>query len=298
MSDSLSLENLSLEDKESVTKDLRQFRYHVVNVEVMGEGSQAKVYSAMRLKSGRRIAIKRIDYRKKLRHDIACHEVDALTKLRGHPHILRIYFACKSGEVRLIVTELCERGDLLEHLNRHGPYYREEEDAALIMRPILSAVSFAHSRGYVHRDIKLENIYVSAEGRIVLGDWGMSTTWSVTKKLSDYIGSTHYSAPEILCQQEYTGPEVDIWSIGVVFYAVMHAWLPFRFGKNHDYAESLESLLTKKPAFSPLCSDTAKSLILSMLNITPYLRPSARELLKHPWFSTGAPRQKTVAVDA
>ena len=168
----------------ALVPELCAFGYSVRDMKEIAAGNQGVVYSASR--KTRMVAIKRIDLsgRRGLKPDVSKEEVSTLIALKGHQNVLHILYACKTAHVRVLVTEYCPDGDLLTHMHEHGNYLLQEDELRRLFRPIVSAVEYAHSCGYIHRDLKLENIFLSS-GWIKVGDWGMSTKWHPTKTLTD-----------------------------------------------------------------------------------------------------------------
>lgn len=103
---------------------------------------------------------------------------------------------------------------MLDYINNRDAL-SEKETAALFLS-LVEAIEYTHLAGYAHRDIKLENIFLPKEAdRLLLGDWGLATPWSIKKRLKLFGGTLVYAAPEIVCGRPYIGPEVDIWSLGM-----------------------------------------------------------------------------------
>lgn len=107
--------------------------------------------------------------------------------------------------------EFAKDGTLLDLLNENGSF--DEEQARIIFRQIIEGVAYAHIRGFIHRDIKLENIFLH-EGQVKIGDWGFACV--VTNRLQHAsVGTLDYCSPEIVNGRPYRGPEVDVWSVSV-----------------------------------------------------------------------------------
>eukprot|EP00732_Lithocolla_globosa_P002929 Lithocolla_globosa_v1_NODE_2105_length_2166_cov_6.909522.p1 type:complete len:275 gc:universal NODE_2105_length_2166_cov_6.909522:998-174(-) len=149
------------------------------------------------------------------------------------------------------------------------------------------AVDYCHCRCIAHRDIKTENFLVSRSG-IRLIDFGMATIFneSENQMLSTYCGTLNFSAPEMLQRTPYRGPEVDIWSLGVVLYFLLSGRLPFCYKNvNHTW----EKIVAGEFRFhlGVAWPEKAKELICSMLRSDPLSRPTIKEVMEHEWLRTG-----------
>ena len=157
-----------------------------------------------------------------------------------------------------------------------------EEILAPIAYKILEVVHYTHQQGIVHRDIKLENIIFTNEARddILLVDWGLATEYSTLELLSLDCGSFHYCCPEILARESYFGPDVDVWSLGVLLYAALTGYFPFAGETPRDKLKCFQTSIS----FPLHISSEFHSLIQSFLQVNPKNRLSLSEALIHPWF--------------
>lgn len=140
-----------------------------------------------------------------------------------------------------------------------------------------------HDNGCVHRDIKCENILLTGEShrKVLLADFGFATTYRPSvKSLNDSVGSLHYSAPEVLLFSSYEGPELDVWSMGVVLYAWCSGRLPFGGTTN----EEISTRIITSSYFMQSCfGDLLKDLLAAMLEVDPKQRITMRGIRNHPW---------------
>jgi len=134
----------------------------------------------------------------------------------------------------------------------------------------------------IHRDIKLENILLDENNKAIVGDWGFAGYWSSEKKIKCNWGSIFYAAPEVLLGREYTGPEIDIWSLGVVLYAMITGRLPFAGNNNAEVAQNIIMGNYKVPSS---CSNNLSDLIYSMLQVDQNIRFNITQIKAHPWVS-------------
>lgn len=178
----------------------------------------------------------------------------------------------------------------MDYIVTHGRI--KEKLARKFFRQVVSAIDYCHSMGVIHRDIKAENLLLDHRLRVKLIDFGLSNQWVPGELLKTFCGSPTYTAPELIKRQEYEGPEVDVWALGVLLYALVCGSLPFD-------GNSFQELFTKiihgdyiVPEFvSPECRD----LIWSMLVVDPMKRASLDQIREHPWIKqSGEPIPKSV----
>jgi len=206
-------------------------------------------------------------------------EVEIMQKLQ-HKNILQVKTITEHNENVYIIMELIRNGDLLEYVNTKKKL--TEEEARKIFIQILDSLEYTHNKNIIHRDIKLENILLNENNEIILGDWGFAGYWSNDKKIKCKWGSIFYSAPEIILGNEYTGPEIDIWSLGVVLYAMVTGRLPFAGDNNFEVAKNIVMGNYKIPSY---CSSDLTDLIYSILQVDQNIRFNISQIKAHPWFS-------------
>jgi calcium-dependent protein kinase len=213
-----------------------------------------------------------------------------------HPNIIKLYETYEDQLYLHLVMELCTGGDVCERLITKG--FFSEEEAANIMKQLLSAVNYLHLNGITHRDLKPENfIYESETSDVIkICDFGMSIKTDNNFKLKSLAGTPYYLAPEVL-RGSYT-KSCDVWSLGVFLYFILLGRHPFK-------GASLESIYQKaSKARSSLdiesmerISTNAKELIRLMLNVNSSRRITMKEALKHRWFETFDSKKQIIPED-
>lgn len=138
----------------------------------------------------------------------------------------------ESRNMIYLVTEHAARGEIFDHLVANGRM--REEEASRVFSQIISAISYCHQLGVVHRDLKAENVLLDDDMNIKLADFGFSNTFIEGTPLSTWCGSPPYAAPEVFQGLAYDGPKADIWSLGVVLYVLVCGALPFDGATLHD----------------------------------------------------------------
>jgi len=202
-------------------------------------------------------------------------ELEALTTLQ-HENILSAVYNFESEKYYNIVTQLCE-GDLLAYINENGRV--SESEARNIIKQLISAMNYAWNKGFCHRDIKLDNIMLK-DGKVYLGDWGFATKINtLDDKFTEFVGSIPYECPQIILSESYKGTSADIWSMGVVLYALVTGELPFKASNN----TLMRNIVNGNYTIPEYISTELASLIVSMLEIEESDRITVVELQNHSW---------------
>uniref|UniRef100_K3YZK6 Non-specific serine/threonine protein kinase n=1 Tax=Setaria italica TaxID=4555 RepID=K3YZK6_SETIT len=253
---------------------------------------RGRVWEARHLRTGLRVAIKILCHAKmraaKLKPERE-PRVMRLLSLGRHPHVARFYEAIRppaagDNQYTYIVMELAESGELHDHVA-----VRErlpEAEARRIFQQLAAAVAYCHRNRVAHRDLKMENVLLDAEGSVKIADFGFSKLWSPGKMQSRSLGSPEYAAPELLEGRSYRGPEVDVWSCGVILYAMLCGRYPFDGADMSDLARNIRRGEFRLPSW---VSDDARDLISSMLIVRPEKRATLAEVTAHRWLQPDMP---------
>jgi len=209
-------------------------------------------------------------------------ELNAL-RVCNHPNIVQFYDVLETESRVYLVMEHLAAGELYDHILQQGRL--SEQEAARLFGQVVGAIQHCHQRGIVHRDLKPENILLTGSGDLKLVDFGLANYFDVradfaTKSLRTQCGSPHYAAPEILTGQKYSGPLADVWSLGVLLYAMVCGSLPFNARSIPALIKKIVEGRFKLPKF---LSPGAQHLIQSILQIAPENRPAIQTILDHPW---------------
>ncbi|KAI0497490.1 hypothetical protein KFK09_020719 [Dendrobium nobile] len=210
-------------------------------------------------------------------------EIQIMHHLSGQPNVISIKGAYEDAVAVHVVMELCAGGELFDRIIQKGHF--TERKAAELTRVIVGVVEACHSLGVMHRDLKPENflfVNQSEEAALKTIDFGLSIFFHPGEIFSDVVGSPYYVAPEVL-RKKY-GPEVDVWSAGVIIYILLSGVPPF-WAENEDgiFEEVLHGGLDFDSDPWPSISDSAKDLVRRMLVRDPKRRLKAHEVLCHPW---------------
>ncbi|ORD93015.1 KIN1, partial [Enterospora canceri] len=191
----------------------------------LGKGSSAKVVEAVDKETGETVAIKIIDRKAKNISDKRVFREVLICSLVSHPHVARLLDFFFTGKYFFLVFEHVSGEQLYNTVLQNGPI--GEERVRRYFRQILSAVDYLHKNAVVHRDLKIENIMIDKDDNVKLIDFGLSNFYEKEDQLSTFCGSLYFAAPELLQGNRYVGPEVDVWSLGVVLYVMLCGRVPF-----------------------------------------------------------------------
>ncbi|KAK1357663.1 Calcium-dependent protein kinase [Heracleum sosnowskyi] len=259
---------------------------------LLGHGQFGYTYVAVDRSNGDRVAVKKIDKNKMILpiavEDVK-REVRILKALSGHENVVQFYNAFEDDSYVYIAMELCEGGELLDRILAKKSSRYTEKDAARVVRQMLKVAAECHLHGLVHRDMKPENFLFKSpkeESALKATDFGLSDFIRPGKKFHDIVGSAYYVAPEVLKRK--SGPESDVWSIGVITYILLCGRRPF-WDKTEDGI--FKEVLRNKPDFRrkpwPTISNGAKDFVKKLLVKEPRARYTAAQALSHPWVREG-----------
>lgn len=210
-------------------------------------------------------------------------EVAIMKHLPKNSSIVSLKEACEDDNAVHLVMELCEGGELFDRIVARGHY--TERAAAAVTRTIVEVVQLCHKHGVIHRDLKPENfLFANKKENSPLKaiDFGLSIFFKPGERFSEIVGSPYYMAPEVL-KRNY-GPEIDIWSAGVILYILLCGVPPFWAESEQGVAQAiLRGIIDFKRDPWPNISESAKSLVKQMLEPDPKLRLTAKQVLEHPW---------------
>jgi len=190
------------------------------------------------------------------------------------------------------IMEYVPNGELFEYIVAKGRL--QEAEARSIFQQIVSGVAYCHLHMVVHRDLKPENLLMDGEDRIKLADFGLSNTMRDGKFLKTSCGSPNYAAPEVISGQLYAGPEVDVWSCGVILYAILCGSLPFDDENIRNLFRKIKGGIYTIPSY---ISKNAQDLIRQMLVVDPMRRITLDQVRSHSWFKTNLPRYLAIPED-
>lgn len=242
----------------------------------LGKGKFGSVTVCTRRSTGVRYACKSL-----AKADETVHrEVEIMQHLSGHPGVVTIQGVFEDRDYFHLVMELCPGGRLLDKMTKVGKF--SEDRAAKLITELVSVLKYCHEMGVVHRDVKPENILLTAAGKLKLADFGLAVRITTGQMVSGLAGSPAYVAPEVLLG-EYS-EKVDIWGAGVLLYALLVGALPFHGNSKDSVFESIkQTKLYFNHGVWESVSVQARDLVSRMLTRDMHTRPTAAEVLSHPW---------------
>ncbi|KAG5440253.1 hypothetical protein PCANB_001823 [Pneumocystis canis] len=201
-----------------------------------------------------------------------------IMKLIDHPNVMRLYDVWENKNELYLILEYIEGGELFDYLVKKGKL--EESEAVGYFRQIIAGVDYCHRFNICHRDLKPENLLLDKRRNIKIADFGMAALQPFDRLLETSCGSPHYASPEIVAGKIYHGAPSDIWSCGIILFALLTGHLPFD-------DENIRQLLLKVKAgqfvMPSRISPEGKDLIWRMLDINPCTRIKMSDILKHPF---------------
>ena len=171
----------------------------------------------------------------------------AIVTLLNHPYISGMRDVVRTNQHWYMLFEYINGGQMLDYIISHGRL--KEKNARKFARQIASALDYCHRNSIVHRDLKIENILISKTGDIKIIDFGLSNLFSPKSQLKTFCGSLYFAAPELLQAKQYTGPEVDVWSFGIVLYVLVCGKVPFDDQSMPQLHEKIKKGLVDYPSW-------------------------------------------------
>jgi serine/threonine protein kinase len=204
-----------------------------------------------------------------------------IMKLLKHKNILRLYDIYENEEKIFLILDLYEGGDLYGYLTQQGA--RPLDEALLLFKQIISGVEYCHKCMIVHRDLKPENLLLSADKKaLVISDFGLSTGMQGSRNLlKTRCGTVHYISPEVAKGDLYVGMASDVWSMGIILYAMVTATLPFDGPNSVAVLKKIVRGEFHMPAHLP---KELQDLIRLMLTLDPKGRITIQQIKQHPWY--------------
>ncbi|KAK2827113.1 hypothetical protein Q7C36_018039 [Tachysurus vachellii] len=252
-------------------------------LKTIGKGNFAKVKLARHVLTGKEVAVKIIDKTQlnssslqKLFREVR------IMKLLNHPNIVKLFEVIETEKTLYLVMEYASGGEVFDYLVAHGRM--KEKEARAKFRQIVSAVQYCHQKCIVHRDLKAENLLLDADMNIKIADFGFSNEFTLGNKLDTFCGSPPYAAPELFQGKKYDGPEVDVWSLGVILYTLVSGSLPF---DGQNLKELRERVLRGKYRIPFYMSTDCENLLKKFLILNPTKRGSLEQIMKDRWMNVG-----------
>ena len=250
--------------------------------EPLGEGAFAKVRLATQIHIKEKCAIKIVD--KRLLEDNKDiqrlkKEIKILKNIR-HKNIIQLFDIMESKTNLYFVMEYCKGGELFDYIVKNKRL--KENEACKFFQQIINGVEYLHKQGIIHRDLKPENLLLDYNNNIKISDFGLSTFFTKNHYLQTACGTPSYAPPEMLEGLQYNGEASDIWSCGIILYAMLCGTLPFTESKEEIIVRKIKTHDYSIPKY---LSNEAQDMLNHILKINPEERFTIEGIKKHPWFN-------------
>lgn len=245
---------------------------------VLGCGSYGNVLLAVDYITKLKVAIKFVRKEKARKHDFRLES--GIQSILNHDNICKLYGSVDTSTSLILIMELAKGMDLHKYLKKYGRI--DERNARLLFIQMVDALDYMHTHYVVHRDLKLENVVID-DGNIKICDFGLSSFYDKSTMLDDYCGTPQCAPPEIINGVPYVGPEVDIWCLGIILYAMVHGKLPFD-QKNNDALN--KHILHANMQIDASISVELRDLIRKLIEPQRTSRIKMEQIMKHPWVNT------------
>ena len=278
-----------LDESKRKEKEEEEKEYKVGNYQIkrtLGKGTFGKVKLGIYIPSNEKVAIKILEKSKILEKDDEIRvkrEFEMLT-LFSHPNVILVAEIFESGGNFYSVMEYCEGGELFNYIVKNRRL--SEDEAAFFYYQLINGLEYIHSLGIVHRDLKPENLLLTKDHILKIIDFGLSNYFSKDQKdlLITPCGSPCYASPEMVAGKKYNGFKIDIWSTGIILFAMLCGYLPF---EDKDNDALFEKILECKLVFPKYIPKLGKSLIEKILVKNPNRRITIKEIKEHPFYLKG-----------
>ncbi|XP_078387788.1 serine/threonine-protein kinase BRSK2-like [Cetorhinus maximus] len=249
----------------------------------LGKGQTGLVKLGIHCITGQKVAIKIVN-REKLTESVLMkveREI-AILKLIEHPHVLKLHDVYENKKYLYLVLEHVSGGELFDYLVKKGRLTPKE--ARKFFRQIISALDFCHSHSICHRDLKPENLLLDEKNNIRIADFGMASLQVGDSLLETSCGSPHYACPEVIRGEKYDGRRADVWSCGVILFALLVGALPFDDDNLRQLLEKVKRGVFHMPHFIP---PDCQNLLRGMIEVDAEKRLSLEQIQKHTWYQGG-----------
>ncbi|XP_035885761.1 serine/threonine-protein kinase BRSK2 isoform X2 [Phyllostomus discolor] len=249
----------------------------------LGKGQTGLVKLGIHCVTCQKVAVKIVN-REKLSESVLMkveREI-AILKLIEHPHVLKLHDVYENKKYLYLVLEHVSGGELFDYLVKKGRLTPKE--ARKFFRQIISALDFCHSHSICHRDLKPENLLLDEKNNIRIADFGMASLQVGDSLLETSCGSPHYACPEVIRGEKYDGRKADVWSCGVILFALLVGALPFDDDNLRQLLEKVKRGVFHMPHFIP---PDCQSLLRGMIEVDAARRLTLEHIQKHVWYIGG-----------
>lgn len=261
--------------------------YHVGKT--IGSGTFGKVREGIHQLTQEKVAIKILEKDKiKDQADITrvMREIHIL-KIVRHPNIVQLYEIIETSKQLFLIMEYASGGELFDHIVKKRRL--QDGEACRFFHQILAGIEYLHRNRICHRDLKPENLLLDENMNIKIVDFGLSNTYKGERDLlKTACGSPCYASPEMIAGKRYNGLDTDLWSLGVILYAMTVGYLPF---EDPDTNKLYKKILSCEYLVPGYVDKQAKDLMKHIMQIDPKKRYKIEDIRAHPWYAKLSPNQ-------
>ena len=259
---------------------------HYILGKTIGEGTFGKVKLGRHTLTDEKVAVKILE--KERIKDVSDVERVAreihILKLIRHPNIIQLYEVSSNQIIEtpkhlFLIMEYASGGELFDYIVTKTRL--DEKEACCFFQQIVSGIEYIHKLGVVHRDLKPENLLLDCNKNIKIVDFGLSNTYKPNELLQTACGSPCYAAPEMIAGKKYVGLKVDLWSSGVILYAMLSGYLPF---EDPNTSELYRKILNCEYEIPEWISSLGRDIITLILDTNPETRYTIGKIRGHSWF--------------
>lgn len=273
------MEDNKIEPEEPIVEGSRLGNYIISKT--IGEGTFGKVRLGIHTPTNEKVAVKILE-KEKIKEIADVERVTReifILKLIRHPNIIQLYEIIETPKNLFFIMEHWAKGELFDYIVAQGRL--EEREACKFLEQILSGVEYIHKLNFVHRDLKPENLLLDEHMDIKIVDFGLSNIFQDQEMLKTACGSPCYAAPEMVAGKKYVPSWVDIWSCGIILYAMVWGYLPF---EDPDTSKLYQKILSGEFEVPDFMSPSVEDLLHKILNTDPKKRYTIDDIRKHEWF--------------
>lgn len=254
----------------------------------LGQGTFGKVRLGTHLITGEKVAIKILE-KDKIKDESDVQRVTReihILKIVRHPNVIQLYEIIETSRQLFLIMEYASGGELFEYIVKRKRL--QEDQAAKFFQQIISGVEYIHKNRICHRDLKPENLLLDDQNNIKIVDFGLSNMYKEGETLKTACGSPCYAAPEMIAGKRYHGLNSDIWSCGIILYAMTCGYLPF---EDPNTSKLYKKILNCDFLIPGFISKPSKDLIKKILNTDPTKRFTVNDIRTHEWYQTVKPNE-------
>ena len=252
----------------------------------LGSGTFGKVKLGIYIPTKEKVAIKIIEKSKMTEKDDLVRlerEFEMLAQF-NHPNLIMVSEIFESDNNYYTVMDYCEEGELFNYIVKNK--YLSEEESAFFYYQLINGLEYIHSLGIVHRDLKPENLLLTKDHILKIIDFGLSNYFKEgqSRYLYTPCGSPCYASPEMVTGNSYDGIMIDVWSTGIILFAMLCGYLPFEDKNNEKLFKKIAECKIEYPEY---ISEEAKDLMKQIIVPNPKERITINDIKKHNFYKRG-----------